>query len=87
MDLFHDSNYPESFDEFHKLLPKMINDLEKSFVYYYFGKIKMQVPDFENAIKYFQKSIELDNKNSECWNNLGVLFMMTQRYNLSYMAY
>jgi hypothetical protein len=54
VDLYHESNFPESFNEFQNLLPKMINDLEKSFVYYYFGKIKMQIPEFESAIKFFQ---------------------------------
>jgi tetratricopeptide (TPR) repeat protein len=53
---------------------KVIVTKEPAYIYFLIGKYYFNNNDFENALKYFQKSIELSPDFAEAHHNLGVTY-------------
>lgn len=69
----------KQLDEAERLLHRALDISEQdALVYKYLGKIRERKNDFENAIKYYDKSAKLNANDKEIWLRLGMCQLNTK---------
>ncbi|MCE5194106.1 MAG: tetratricopeptide repeat protein [Nitrospiraceae bacterium] len=75
---FNENNMQSAFIEFQNALKYNPEDKE---VLYSLGVIYLiHYEEYDNAIEYFRKAINVDSNYSEAYNNLGYAYMMKGKY-------
>jgi len=70
--LFYNGKYKEALSLYYKILAE---DLSNSYSYYSIGLVYDVLKDYELAISYYKKSIDLDSNNIRSINNLARIYI------------
>jgi Tfp pilus assembly protein PilF len=81
----NDNNIQPAFVEFQKALELNPDDKETLNAIGVIYLLKLE--DYPRAIEFLQKALRLDRNYSEAWNNLGVAYERTGKYNEAVEAY
>jgi tetratricopeptide (TPR) repeat protein len=73
--LIEQQDYTTAQHELHLALKQKTSPEQKSNIYDLLGNMAMRQKRYEQAEKYFKKSLQSDTKNLSAMNNLGVLYL------------
>lgn len=80
IDLFKNKKYTEAIETFQKVLGQSIDIKKQLGVLYGLGRCYFEKKDFDNAIKFFKKRLDLAKKENNVKGQLSSLFLLGQCY-------
>jgi tetratricopeptide (TPR) repeat protein len=79
--------YPDAVDYYRVALTKVEDKAPRAVLHNKIGIAKLQVGEYQNARKSFQRAVKLNHKYAEAYNNLGAVLFLENNYDKAIQQY
>ncbi|MFO1444438.1 glycosyltransferase [Bacillus sp. Bva_UNVM-123] len=76
----------EEYEQARELFHSLVH-IDNPYVFFYLGNLAFLRQEYENAYKYYDNAIEIDQSLAEAHNNMGCCLMMLRKFSLAHICF